>query len=141
MWPRQRSGAMGPTNSVSSASMTAWALTSSGLAAAGRLHGGGGEEQGAGALGRAGTAQLAEDLGAGNGGRRGARALAGCYWVPRRSTASFTLARSGSMARARLPISSERRVSVMEAARLPRLIPSEIWVSLRIGRVSPLARA
>ena len=63
------------------------------------------------------------------------------YRAPSRSTASFTLARSRSMARARLPISSERLVSVIAAARLPRLMPSEIWVSLRIGRVSALARA
>src|SRR4029450_8530437 len=88
-----------------------------------RLVVGGGDEHGARALGRAETTQLAQELGVGNGSPLGAHAPAGCYWVPRRSTASFTLARSRSMARARLPISSEGRVSVMEAGRLPRRGP------------------
>jgi hypothetical protein len=78
------------------------------------------------------------EVGAGSGltvGPDGYRA------VPSRSTASFTLARSRSMARARLPISSERPVSVMRAVRLPRLMPSGIWVSRRMGRVRAPARA
>src|SRR5262249_38841438 len=60
--------------------------------------------------------------------------------APSRSTASLTLARNRSMARARLPISSERRTSPMVAARLPRLMPSEIWVSRRMGRGGARAR-
>src|SRR6266567_1547410 len=101
----------------------------------------GGDEHGAGAPGRAESAELGQELGIRYGGRLGAHATPRGYGVPRRSTASFTLARSRSMARARLPISSERLVSAMAAARLPRLMPSEIWVRRRMGRVSPLAKA
>src|SRR6185295_3896046 len=71
-----------------------------------RLVVGGRDEHGARAPGRTEAAQLAQELGVGNGSPLGAHAPTGCYWVPRRSTASFTLARSRSMARARLPISS-----------------------------------